>query len=57
VRFIRGRGVARWLYWDVMGPDAEAFDSQSRLLFLNGPMAGSAGRQQLFIATSLYTKT
>jgi aldehyde:ferredoxin oxidoreductase len=39
-RFIGGRGLASRLYWDEMSADADAFDPDNTLYFMNGPLCG-----------------
>ncbi|MEW6184947.1 MAG: aldehyde ferredoxin oxidoreductase N-terminal domain-containing protein [Thermodesulfobacteriota bacterium] len=39
-RFVGGRGLAAKLYWDLVPPEADAFDSRNVLIFVTGPVAG-----------------
>lgn len=40
-RFIGGRGIAGRLYWEVMQNSIAAFDSDSHLFIMNGPLSGT----------------
>jgi len=42
-RFIGGRGIAAKIYWDEVAPETRAFDTENRLIFMTGPMAGYPG--------------
>ena len=42
-RFLGGRGIAAKIYWDEMSPQTGALDPESRLMFMNGPLAGFPG--------------
>ncbi len=42
-RFIGGRGIAAKVYWDEVPPKSKAFDSENRLMFMTGPLAGYPG--------------
>lgn len=42
-RFLGGRGIAAKLYWDEVSPEVNAVDSENRLIFVNGPLAGFPG--------------
>ena len=42
-RFIGGRGIAAKVYWDEVPPEVKPFDAESRLIFVNGPLAGFTG--------------
>jgi aldehyde:ferredoxin oxidoreductase len=39
-RFLGGRGIVAKLYWDMVPPQAKAFDPENCLIFATGPMAG-----------------
>ena len=39
-RFLGGRGIATKLYWDLVPPEAAAFDGENCLIAAVGPMAG-----------------
>jgi len=39
-RFLGGRGMAAWLYWQEVPPQAGAFDAENALVFATGPLAG-----------------
>lgn len=39
-RFLGGRGIAAKIYWDETRPETRAFDSESCLVFMTGPVAG-----------------
>lgn len=39
-RFLGGRGIATKLYWDLVPPEAAAFDEENCLIAAVGPMAG-----------------
>ena len=42
-RFLGGRGIAAKIYWDEVSPQTGAFDPESRLMFMTGPLAGFPG--------------
>jgi len=42
-RFIGGRGIAARLYWDMVPPEAKAFDPENLLICVTGPAAGFRG--------------
>ena len=42
-RFLGGRGIAAKIYWDEVPPEVKAFDSENRLIFATGPLAGLKG--------------
>ena len=42
-RFLGGRGIAAKIYWDEVSPQVSAFDPESRLMFMTGPLAGFPG--------------
>jgi len=42
-RFLGGRGVAAKLYWDMVPPQAGAFDPENCLICVTGPVAGFTG--------------
>lgn len=42
-KFLGGLGVAIKIYWDEVLPEVGAFDPESRLMFMNGPLAGFPG--------------
>ena len=42
-RFIGGRGIAAKLYWDLVPPEARAFDPENGLICVTGPVAGFKG--------------
>jgi len=39
-RFIGGHGVAAKLYWDMVPPEAKAYDPENCLVYASGPVAG-----------------
>ena len=39
-KFIGGRGIAAKIYWDEVPPEVDAFDTENRLIFATGPLAG-----------------
>ena len=39
-RFLGGKGIAAKLYWDMVPPQAKAFDPENCLICVNGPIAG-----------------
>ncbi|MDP2919733.1 MAG: aldehyde ferredoxin oxidoreductase N-terminal domain-containing protein [Dehalococcoidia bacterium] len=39
-RFLGGRGIAARVYWDEVMPEVKALDSDNRLIFITGPLAG-----------------
>ena len=41
--FLGGRGIAVKLYWDMVPPQAGAFDPENCLIFASGPVAGFPG--------------
>jgi aldehyde:ferredoxin oxidoreductase len=41
--FIGGSGLAARLLWDLIGPSIDPLDPDNPLLFMNGPLTGSAG--------------
>jgi aldehyde:ferredoxin oxidoreductase len=41
--FLGGRGIAVKLYWDMVPPQAGAFDPENCLIFATGPVAGFPG--------------
>ena len=43
-RFLGGRGIATRIYWDEVGPEVGAFDSENCLIFMSGPL-GATGAQ------------
>ena len=42
-RFVGGRGIAARLYWDMVPPQAKAFDADNCLICVTGPAAGFTG--------------
>ncbi len=40
-RYLGGRGLAARIYWDEVPPDVGAFDPDSRLIFVTGPLQGT----------------
>jgi aldehyde:ferredoxin oxidoreductase len=38
--FLGGRGIAAKIYWDEVSPEINAFDTDNRLIFATGPLAG-----------------
>ncbi|MFC2006224.1 aldehyde ferredoxin oxidoreductase family protein [Chloroflexota bacterium] len=40
-RFIGGSGVCAKVAWDELPPEVGAFDPENKLMFMNGPMAGT----------------
>ena len=42
-KFLGGRGIAAKIYWDEMSPDVGPYDTESRLMFMIGPLAGFPG--------------
>ena len=40
--YIGGRGLAAKIYWDENPPEIDAYDPESRLLFVTGPVTGVA---------------
>jgi len=42
-RFLGGRGLAAKIYWDLVPPEADAFDPRNSLIFVTGPLAGFVG--------------
>ena len=54
-RFIGGRGVASRLYWETVSPETKAFDPDTPLFFMTGPLAGTkaqAGSRWLVLGKS-----
>ncbi|MCX8043812.1 MAG: hypothetical protein N3B18_06780 [Desulfobacterota bacterium] len=41
-RFIGGLGIAERLYWDMSKPESAAFDAESPLILMTGPLCGTA---------------
>lgn len=41
--FVGGIGMATKIYWDEVSPETKAFDSENRLIFATGPLAGVSG--------------
>ena len=39
--FIGGRGIAAKLYWDMVGPNPDAFAPENPLIIMTGPLAGT----------------
>ena len=39
-RFLGGRGIAARLYWEMVPPDAKAFDPENCLIYMTGPATG-----------------
>ncbi len=39
-RFLGGRGIAARLYWDMVPPEAKAFDPENCLIYITGPVTG-----------------
>ena len=59
-RFIGGRGLAAKIYWDEVPADCGAFDPENKLIFMTGPLTGTAapssGRAHLaFKSPKTYT--
>jgi aldehyde:ferredoxin oxidoreductase len=42
-RFLGGRGLAAKIYWDLVPPEADAFDPRNCLIIVTGPLAGFGG--------------
>ncbi len=42
-KFLGGRGIAAKIYWDMVPPQARAFDPENFLIFSTGPVAGFPG--------------
>ncbi len=42
-RFLGGKGIAAKLYWDIVPPQAKAFDPENCLICASGPVAGFTG--------------
>ncbi len=43
-RFLGGRGIATRLYWEEVGPEVSAFDSENRLILMSGPLVGTGAQ-------------
>ena len=41
-RFLGGLGIGQKLYWDYAPPDISAYDPENPLIFMTGPLAGTA---------------
>lgn len=41
-KYIGGRGMAAKIYWDEVSPDCGAFDTENKLIFMTGPLTGTA---------------
>ncbi len=39
-RFLGGRGIAARIYWDMVPPEAKAFDPENCLIYITGPVTG-----------------
>jgi aldehyde:ferredoxin oxidoreductase len=39
-RFLGGRGIAARLYWEMVPPEAKAFDAENCLIYITGPVTG-----------------
>ena len=42
-KFLGGRGIAARLYWELVPPDARAFDPENCLIAMTGPVTGFTG--------------
>ena len=42
-RFLGGRGIGARIYWDEVPPEIGAFDPESSLIFVTGPVTGTTG--------------
>ncbi len=42
-KFVGGKGIAAKIYWDEATPGSSAFDAESPLIFITGPLAGISG--------------
>ena len=43
-RFLGGRGIATWIYWEEVGPEVGAFAPENLLILMSGPL-GATGVQ------------
>jgi len=41
-KYIGGRGIATRIYWEEIGPEVKAFDPENKLIFMTGPLQGTA---------------
>jgi len=57
-KFIGGMGIAHKIWWDEVKPGVKAFDPENKLIFTNGPGAGSispSGGRGEFVTISPYS--
>ena len=39
-KYVGGNGIAARLYWEMVPPEAKAFDPENCLIYATGPLAG-----------------